>query len=291
MVEKFNSLLYDNDIINIVEMAAEKRRYFNAGLLPIGNDILRLLENEGIILIQYPVENKDGTLNFSAMYLSITEAGQSMCFIGINSADYFDKQIFAAAHELYHHFYKGSPHLCRLSELETTVEEAKANLFAAEFLLPAEILKKEIRNEYGKQDLKSLQHSTILRFISRIHCSWWLPYKSIVKRLYEIDSISHLQYNLLYKENERDETSKYFKAGLNSDTEIFVILNKKTHKAGVDGKNLEVLIRNYEDGIISSSEFASVLEVFGKKPEELGLVEEISKEDLEDMSDFLGERG
>ena len=54
----------------------------------------------------------------------------------------FSKQIFAIAHELYHFFTKTGSHLSRQDGQESDLVEAKANWFAAEFLLPEKVPKR-----------------------------------------------------------------------------------------------------------------------------------------------------
>lgn len=78
--------------------------------------------------------------------------------------------------------------------MENTLIEAKANRFAAEFLFPEAALKSIILDEFKTSKLEKVSEKTILRFIVRTQCTWWLPYRSIVKRLHEISAISEGQY-------------------------------------------------------------------------------------------------
>ena len=73
---------------------------------PIANDILTILEKLNIILLEFPIASERDKPAFSAMILCSEEGGQSLVFIGLNTADYFDRQTFAICHELYHFYTK-----------------------------------------------------------------------------------------------------------------------------------------------------------------------------------------
>ena len=130
------------------------------------------------------------------------EGGQKLVFIGLNTADYFDRQIFAIAHELYHYYSKTGSHLSRLEEEGESIVEVQANRFAAEFLLPQSILESIVLDEFKTSCLERIQFKTLLRFIARLQCTWWLPYRSLVRRLKETGAISNKQYQELQLTNE-----------------------------------------------------------------------------------------
>ena len=277
------------DIFEIGEMAKEKRRYFDIGMQPIGDNIFKLIRKENIYLIYSAIQvDEKRENNFSAIYVSLKEGSEELDFIGLNTADYFDKQIFALAHELYHHFNKTQLHFCRLSDEDHNITELKANRFAAEFLLPTDRLENEIREvNNGDKKLTDWKASAILRLIARLHCEYRLPYKAIVRRLQEIESIDKEQYELMLKEPVRDIDCNYYSIGCGVNKEMFEMLNKKTYKTGVDGNDLEKVIRNYEDDLISISELVEALNIFEKKIEDFGLGEEVDMEDIEELSEYF----
>ncbi|MNP70290.1 hypothetical protein D3C76_1665070 [compost metagenome] len=59
-------------------------------------------------------------------------------------------------------------------------------------------------------------------------------------------------------------------------------------KKGVDGSDLETVVRNYEDGIVSLSDFIESLEIFDKKIHEFGIVEDVDIEDIAEMEEMFG---
>lgn len=277
-------------IYELSEMAKEKRRELDIGTAPMGDNILKFIREKGIKLIYVPIENSStDELFFSAVYVCIKEKNGKTKFIGLNTNDYYDNQIFALGHELYHYYEESSVHLCRISNDKQSTRELKANRFSAEFLLPTDKLEKEIKEvNDGQLQLYKWRHSTLLRLIARLHCEYRLPYKAIVKRLLEIDAITRIQYSELFNEPTRNKNDEYYIIGLSINAEIFKLLNSKTMKKGVDGSDLETVVRNYEDGIVSLSDFIESLEIFDKKIHEFGIVEDVDSEDIAEMEEMFG---
>jgi Zn-dependent peptidase ImmA (M78 family) len=280
--------LNEIQIEEICKLAKEKRRLLGyIGDTPIANDIFVILENLGIQLLEYPVKSDGEKQAFSAALMYSTEGDKELVFIGLNTSDYFDKQVFAIAHELYHFYTKTASHLTRLKEEEDSLIEVKANRFAAEFLLPESTLKSIIIDIFKKSSLKEVKINTLLRFIAKLQCDWWLPYRSIVKRLKEIDAISDEKYNQLYKINERDMNSEYARMGKGLNEEVFLKLNRATNNIGTSSKNIDIVIRNFEDNLIDEGQFNDILNLFGKKTDDFGYKIEVSPEDIDEFKNFF----
>ena len=281
--------LTEKQEFDIVELAKQQRNSLGSDDAPIANDLLLLLEKKHITLVQYPIED-DGTRSFGAIFLTTKDADIDFNFIGLNTNDYYDKQIFSIAHELYHYAKKDQWHISRDDEDKSgDFTELLADKFAAEFILPLHTFKKIVVSEFDKSELFDLQLSTILRFIARIHCTWWLPYKSIVRRLLEAGSINQEIYNRLYQIEERRPDGEYYKIGLTTNEHDFKMLNDITRKVGTGAADLEILVRNYEDGIISESQLADDLLLFGKTPEDFGVAFEIDEEDAVELNELFAE--
>ena len=98
-------VLNEKQIQDIRMLARAKRQELGfVGETPIANDIFTILERLNIRLLEYPIISEGDRPAFSAAVMYSKEGNQELVFIGLNTADYFDKQIFAIAHELYH-FY------------------------------------------------------------------------------------------------------------------------------------------------------------------------------------------
>lgn len=280
--------LNEVQIEEIRKLASDKRQSLNiASEVPIAKDIFTILEQLDIILLEYPINSEGDSPAFSAAIMYSEENGKEFVFIGLNTADYFDKQVFAIAHELYHYYSKTGSHLSRLNDVENNLVEAKANRFAAEFLFPEVALKSIAIEEFKTSKLENIPEKTLLRFIVRLQCTWWLPYRSIVKRLSEIGAISEEQYHKLYDINERDLNSEYGKMGLAFNKEVYNKLNKKTNKIGTSAKDIEIIIRNFEDNLIDEDKFAETLNLFGKSPDDFGYKITVSDEDLDEFDAFF----
>lgn len=264
-------VLTELQIENIRKLARDKRQTLGfVGETPIANDIFTIIENLDIRLLEYPIKSEDGNPAFSAALMYSEEGGEELVFIGLNTADYFDKQVFALAHELYHFYTKTGYHLNRLEDEEHNLIEAQANRFAAEFLLPESILESIVLREFKTSSLQKLKNKTILRFIARLQCIWWLPYRSLVKRLREITAISDEQYTELYAVDERNLNSEYGGLGQAINKDIFSKLTTTTSTTGISPRDIEVIIRNFEDNIIDEDKFIETLNLFHKNPDDFG---------------------
>ena len=277
-------------IEEIRKLAEERRRTLGfVGDTPIANDIFTILDKLGIYLLESPIKSEGPRPAFSAALIYFNEDENELAFLGLNTADFFDKQIFAIAHELYHYFTKAGSHLSRLFEEESTLVEAEANRFAAEFLLPESVLESIIITEFKSETLSSLEHRVLTRFIARLHCTWWLPYRSIVRRLKEIDAITEKQFDTLYEINERDIKGEFARTCIAINKEDFSRLNSPTNNVGTSPKDIEIIIRNFEDNLIDEDKFRSTLELFGKSPEDFGYDLQILDGDIEEFEAFFKE--
>jgi Zn-dependent peptidase ImmA (M78 family) len=285
-------VLDEFQIEKIRKLASEKRLALGfVGETPIANDIFMILDNMNIILLEYPIESENNKPAFSAALMYSEEGGQKLVFIGLNTADFFDKQIFATAHELYHFYTKtGTPHISRLDNENNDAIEAQANRFAAEFLLPKNILESIILREFKTSSLLKVQSKTLMRFIARLQCTWWLPYHSLVKRLKEIGAISDKQYETLYSIDERDLEGEYGRMGRAINEDVFLKLNTPTNRIGTSPKEIEVIIRNFEDDIINEDTFIDTLLLFGKKPDDFGYESGVSQEDIDEFNVFFNRK-
>jgi Zn-dependent peptidase ImmA (M78 family) len=276
----------------IRKLVSDKHRSLGfVGETPIANDMFTILNRLNIMLLEYPIESEGDCPAFSAAIMCSEEGDKELAFIGLNTADYYDKQLFAIAHELYHYYTKTGSHLSRLKDEASNVIEAKANRFAAEFLLPKMTLESIVLEEFKVSSLKKVAIKTLLRFIARLQCTWWLPYRSLVTRLYEIGTITKKQYEELYAVNERDLSGEYCKIGFAINAETFNKLNTKTRNIGTSANDIEIIIRNFEDSLIDEDMFADTLSLFNKTPDDFGYGIIISDEDMNELEVFFNREG
>lgn len=258
--------------------------------VPIAKDIFILLEKKGIILCQYPFQ----TEKESHTDASITWFGtkfDSLTFIGLNTSLYFDEQIFALAHELYHYITKTGKAYHADIEKEDKLTERKADRFAAELLLPREALYDRVVSHFGTSNLERVSELRLLRFIVRLQDEWWLPYHSLVLRLYEESYISEKVFQLLFHMDDRDPSSGYSRLCSNLAPDCYKILNEKTMRTDISNSVMEIFIQNYEDGYLTDDEFVKLLSMFGKSPADLGYDLCAGAQDLEELQELFDDGG
>lgn len=268
------------------KLVEQKRNMYNLGLNPLGEGIFQLADQLNIHMLYLPIDLDTEASSLSAVYLSSNEKNdQPLTFIGINTAQHYDLQIFATAHELYHHFESQSDmFLCRDLEQTQDLREKKANYFAAAFLLPEKALQQEIYryNDY-RLNLDNWELLQLLRFIAKLHLNYKLPYKAIVRRLSEINALTdEWLYRSLYSQDVRDKGNTYYKIAMSYDSDQFAQLNKKTKKIGADPTFMEIMITNFEDSLVGIDELAKDFSLFDISIREYGLTsdEENAMDDL-----------
>ncbi len=265
-----NDHLSDNEIYEIEKLAQKARDTVGrTDEGPIAYDIFNILEDLDIRLLKHPIPARGERPGFSAVLLYRQDAGDSLFFLGLNTADHFDRQIFAIAHELYHFFTKSGPHLSYLKDEETDKNELKANRFAAEFLFPEGSLEDEVREEFDRNDLLRVPTHIIMRFSAKLHCRWGLPYRALIRRFHETSRISDKQYEELYAIDERDSDGYFYRIARAFDRHAFQRLNKVTKEKGTSPENIDIIIRNYENGLIRFEAFQKAMDLFGKKVGEI----------------------
>ena len=270
-------VLTEKQITEIKRRASETRRNFGVHQnVPVGNDMRLILEKKDILLCEYPFSDSGDTHTYGNIVMFKTEDGP-ITFIGLNTSSYYDEQIFAIAHEIYHFITKtGKAYSMELEDKET---EKKADRFAAEFLLPEEALKESVVSIFDTANLDYVPETRILRFVARLQCDWWLPYQSIINRLCEEKHITNAQYDKLYDIDCRSEDSVYRRILKSTDFEISELLNTKTKTVGVSSRIIDTIINNYEDGFIEYDELFRLLTLLGKKPEDYGIQEVVEIDD------------
>lgn len=259
-----------------IELMVKGKRSSIGGMdLPVANNLLAYCESLGIHIMQAPVSSskENSSPQFSALYHLSRTGGEEHHFIGLNTADYYDRQLFALAHELYHYFFASthtSEYRICMTDDATNKDDREANYFASEFLLPSSRLIVLCQERFGG-NLQKEDIPTILRFIARIHLVWWLPYKSIVRKLLENKQIDEILFDRLYEEDTRSTEGQYFKIASSIDDSSICLLNSRDQILSLDAASLETVISNYLDGITEAEDFVETLKMFGKNPEDLGI--------------------
>ena len=209
--EKVRSFLYDKDLGNQV----------------IKDNIFSILEKVCKVLY-FPIDDDE----ICAFYRKVNDTP----FVFINTAIPYEKQVFAAAHELAHLWGIGNnqSEVLQNSDVYDFTEsnfvdhknhsEELANRLAAELLVEEKVLQKELNNREIHKNKVSLKNIVELMDV------FLVPYKTIVRRLYEINYIDdvdcmkllaipargkdseiirlQMRYELCMKNNQRDQRKK-----------------------------------------------------------------------------------
>lgn len=279
-------ILTELQIDEIKKAADKERRKFGIIEAPIAGDLFMLIEQEGIAICQYPFP----TSKKSHMDANITrfETGSDqMIFIGLNTAIYYDEQLFALAHELYHYITKtGKAYETDMDEEDQRTEKM-ADRFAAELLLPSEVLNHMVMAQFKTSCLKKVTNLRLLRFIARLQSEWWLPYRALVLRLNEEKYITNEQVDTLFKIDDRDKESIYGKIFYSIAPDSYTKLNAITRRTDVSNWVLETFIMNFEDGSLTEDEFVRLLDLFGRQPDDFGFDLTVDDSDLDELNELF----
>ncbi|NBJ63982.1 ImmA/IrrE family metallo-endopeptidase [bacterium c-19] len=174
----------------------------------IQDDIYNILKNYAtknnhhLEIFKLPIQDDD--------FCAFTCIREGQLFTVINSALPISKQIFAAAHELYHIWcyisdqddvlsHSGSFLTAEcMDEQAVNREDIEANAFAGLLLVPASLLYEQI--EIYDIDRKQMNLDSVVRLMD----IFAVPYKAILLRLFEENIISEKTVNQLAEEGIPD---------------------------------------------------------------------------------------
>ena len=193
-------------------------------------------------------------------------------FTFINTNIPLEKQIFAVAHELYHLWYSKIKKWELLhsiivdNQIENTgrlnKEEAKANRFAAEFLVPKNLLMNELDSRKQKKEKVEIKDIIGLMDV------FLMPYKTIVRRLHEIEFISEKQCNEFLDIPDRDENSGVIL--WQKRLELCARNNEITMRKKL-GNLIDMSLEAYEQESITFDKIAYILSLAQQKPEQYNI--------------------
>jgi Zn-dependent peptidase ImmA (M78 family) len=194
-------------------------------------------------------------------------------FSYVNSYIPYEKQVFAAAHELYHIWFdeevlstgellKSEVIDAQFNLSEINEKEAKANRFAAMLLVPKDVLRNEL--DYMRLTRDGFKLSHIVKLMS----IFGVPYKTMVRRLYEIDFIEREICLKLLEISDRDEISGVLLC--QKRLQIGEELQKRTKVIRFDGLVDNALLA-FERKKISEDKLTYLLAIARTTPEAFGI--------------------
>lgn len=248
----------DNKTVDEIKSKARKKLNEYSKLNDvIGGQIFNILELENKVLY-YPIEDEE--------VWGFSEKIKGKSFVWINTAIPYDKQVFAAAHELYHLWFENNGEVIlktNIEEINNSVSisenELKANRFAAEFLINEELLLQEIRTyniDKNKIDIKD---------IFKLSNLFVVPYKTMVKRLYEIKLINHKRYTEIMELSNEEVEIWRNRLGLSLPT--------RDNKIGLSSL-VDEAMELYERKKITREKLEYLLDLAGLTVKEMGIEDE-----------------
>ena len=174
------------DIYEIRTLAREKRSTYSKA--PIGCEIFDLITSQNS-LIKFEKVNFNSDRIDAILYILPENDGKA--YIILNSNKPLVNQVFAAAHEYYHYIHdyeeiKDNPYVCDFHSLDSIMEK-RACRFAAEFLLPSDVLSDEIasyeiRFEIKQKNFERKDYAALSVFLL---IKYQMPLKSVFFRFHE----------------------------------------------------------------------------------------------------------
>jgi Zn-dependent peptidase ImmA (M78 family) len=270
MPDKKSSSFLSKKIVDEIRVCVhQKLTEYNKLNDVLGEYIFYILERNSRVLY-YPL-NDDDVWGF-------LENKNGHTFICINTSIPYEKQIFVAAHELYHLWYNHGEELILSSCLEETSDdsitqnELKANRFAAEFLVPEILLLQEM-NTY------SLTSGNLgIKEVLKLSHIFLIPYKTMVKRLFEIGKLGKKQFYSFMEISEDQITIWRRRLGLE--------LSERENKISLDNL-LDKAMDAFERKLITREKLEYLLSFTNTTPEQFGILPD--KEYVPPTSEILQE--
>ena len=248
--------LNKKDIQNIQALAREKLIAYCKLNDVIGTGIFSILEKDSRVLY-YPLHDPQ--------VWGFSETIQGKSFVCINTSLPYDKQVFAAAHELYHLWFGLSGEIMiskDMQELDSDMEvELFANRFAAEFLVNEELLRQEMRIfDINRDDLS-------IKDIVKLANIFVVPYRTMTKRLYEIGLFSKKEYEEF--KSYTDEQADIWRNRLG------LSVPERKNKIGLSNL-VDKAMELYENHLITYEKLEYLLEFAELTPVKMGIERENS---------------
>lgn len=174
-----------------------KERYINQLLR---EDILALLDRYCTV-VYYPIDDKKN----NGFHVSYPDGEQSIDIVYINTNQTKEKQIFTAAHEL-GHIWKLDRHIQEALGIQLSYDQQEQvmNRFAAELLMPSGPCAAFVsrRNREFLLENGTMKAVDLLRTIVAVMNEYFVPYKAVVLRLFELNILPDESAKILLEGND-----------------------------------------------------------------------------------------
>ena len=174
------------DTTDIPGLARKLRHFWGLGQEPIP-DMVSLLERNGVIMSEFATDSKK--IDAFSQYGEIDGVPYRCVVLGTEKGSFVRRQ-FSCAHELGHIvLHEKFEDLNDVSREEFRKREDEANMFAAEFLLPAEAFLTDL----------SVHANKLNRYVE-LKRKWRVSIAAMVYRAHELEAITDNQYQYLMRQ-------------------------------------------------------------------------------------------
>lgn len=243
--------------LEIKELAEEVRiRFAKKGI----SDIFDILSDIAF-LIRKPLDI-EGLSGFITYF-------ENRFIVYLNSSFTLGHERYTAAHELYHIMYNEDilkKEKVFLDKEKHKEEDMRADVFAAEFLMPEDHVK-EVFYKTINLDKGSLQPKHVVQ----LHNYFKVSYKAMLKRLVQLDLCSSKRYIGLVEISSLENKNKLQSITREEGFNIDLIIPSKTNY--VPREYIVYIKANYENGKISYEDMKKTLKFIELNPIELGYEE------------------
>lgn len=245
--------LPSSEVIDIESKANGKLAELHQQSRILGKHVFNIVKKEAT-LIQSPFPDEE--------FCAFVCQKEGRLFVYVNSQIPEEKQHFAAAHELYHIWfdqeYLYNPEMLNSDILDDETDdtrELRANLFAAMLLVPKNVLEQELLFlGISKNSVTSIQ-------VVELTNTFQVPYKTMVRRLYEIDFIK----KPLMKELWAEENVPLIRKKLQLEPQNPI--NPIIHYEGLVENALDL----YQHGHITFKKLRNLLTLINKEPKDFDI--------------------
>ena len=252
---------------------------------PIGDYIFTVLKNE-CILLEWP---EDKQLDLDGFSTEKVINGKIETIVYINSAKNKEKQNFCVAHELGHRYKLDVQIKDQFPEeiiIQSDIEDIM-NRFAAELLMPESDFYRRGKESYEKcleekEGKRFIHVKKLIQAVIQLMDFYFVPYKSVVLRLYEVGIIPKNVNDYLQKieqtDDGKDVVALYIKeSGI---TRLRTPDKKKQCSVSLDGI-YDIVSKHGIMKYMRDKELSTFLSDMGYAPEDKMLIEEMRKIELE----------
>lgn len=186
--------LSDYIIEGIVELVKEIKDENNIKNAIIRDDVFSILQACDCIVLYFPLEGEEED-GCDGCHIEKPLNGKMEQFVFINTNNTRERQAFSAAHEL-GHMWKVDKRIYEKFPNENFNNEDLINRFAAELLMPKDLFNEAIKIWLKKINYSgpTMKHTDMIKLIAYLMNYFFVPYKSVVIRLNELNRLDK-EYN------------------------------------------------------------------------------------------------